>query len=475
MSDLELCYLSATKAIAAFRNGSLSPVELLNAQLARIAEVGSDINAFSFLYAEDAIAAAREAERRYRSGEKVRPLEGIPVAIKDESLISGKVTTFGSLIFKDEVASVTSPVNEHLINAGAVIMGRTTTPEFSCAGFTHSRLWGVTRNPWNRDFTTGGSSGGSAAALAAGFTTLASGSDIGGSIRIPASACGVVGYKPPYGRNADLAPFGFDFYNHPGPLARSVADCILMQNVMSGPHPLDVVSLRPKIEIANQPADLKGKRIAYSIDLGFKQVSEDVRKNALDAIGRLRDMGAEVVEVDLGWTLSAEEAARDYLASIFGTWVAQYLDTHGDELSSYTRAFAQSARAKGMREYLRSLEVAGEMYGTFGPMMENYDAFICPTLALPAVSADFDPSDGLQINGQEVEPMLGWLMTHPFNTLSRCPVVNVPSGRAPNGVPTGIQIVGKTYCDQEVLSIALAYEAEIGAWYRSEERRPVLG
>ena len=236
-----------------------------------------------------------------------------------------------------------------------------------------------------------------------------------------------------------------------------------------------MASLRPKIEVTNQPADMRLKRIAYSVDLGFKQVSEEVRKNTLDAIGRFRDMGAEVVEVDLGWTLSAEEAARDYLASIFGTWVAQYLDTHGDELSGYTRTFAQSARAKGMKEYLRSLELAGDMYETFGPMMENFDAFICPTLALPAVSADFEPSDGLQINGQDVEPMLGWLMTHPFNTLSRCPVVNVPSGRAPNGVPTGIQIVGKTYCDQDVLSIALAYEAEIGTWYESDERRPVLG
>ncbi|RWA74009.1 MAG: amidase [Mesorhizobium sp.] len=475
MSDLEICYLSATEALAAFRKKSLSPVELLNAQLERIAAVGSDINAFSFLYADEAIAAAKEAERRYSRGTNVRPLEGIPLAIKDESLIAGKITTFGSLIFKDEVASVTSPVNEHLIDAGAVVMGRTTTPEFSCAGFTHSRLWGVTRNPWNREFTTGGSSGGSAAALAAGFTTLASGSDIGGSIRIPASACGLVGYKPPYGRNADLAPFSFDFYNHPGPLARSVGDCILMQNVMSGPHPLDVASLRPKIDVKPQPADMKSKRISYSIDLGFKQVSEDVRKNTVEAINRFRDMGAEVVEVDLGWTERAEEAARDYLASIFGTWVAQYLHTHGDDLCGYTRTFAESARAKGMSEYLRSLEVAGEMYQTFGPMMETFDAFICPSLAIPAVSADFDPANGLQINGQDVEPMLGWLMTHPFNTLSRCPVVNMPSGRAPNGVPTGIQIVGKTYCDQEVLSIALAYEAEIGAWYGSDERRPALG
>lgn len=185
-------------------------------------------------------------------------------------------------------------------------------------------------------------------------------------------------------------------------------------------------------------------------------------------------MGAEVVEVDLGWTSNVEDAARDYLASIFGTWVAQYLDTHGDELSGYTRGFAQSARTRGMKEYLRSLDIAGEMYATFGPMMETFDAFICPTLAIPAVSADFDPSQGLQINGQDVEPMLGWLMTHPFNTLSRCPVISMPSGHAPNGVPTGIQIVGKTYCDQDVLSIALAYEAEIGAWYDSDERRPSL-
>ncbi len=188
---------------------------------------------------------ARKAEAKYAKGARTGALEGLPVGIKDESYIKGKPTSSGSLLMKDYVAEHTSPQNARILRAGAIVHARTATPEFSCAGYTWSRLWGVTRNPWNPAFTPGGSSGGAAASLAAGSSALATGSDIGGSIRIPAACSGVVGFKPPYGRNPDDPPFNLDFFCHTGPLARTVTDAILLQNVMSGPLATDISTITP--------------------------------------------------------------------------------------------------------------------------------------------------------------------------------------------------------------------------------------
>jgi len=199
MTDLH--YLSATEALRLFRSRELSPVELLDAVIARAEAVEPVVNALCHTFSDEARAAAREAEARYAGrGEPPRALEGIPLAIKEEEAIAGQPWTQGSLLYKDLVADYTSAFGQRMLDSGAIVHARSTAPEFSCAGFTHSKLHGVTRNPWNPGFGVGGSSGGSGAALAAGTTTLASGSDIGGSIRIPASFNGVVGFKPPYGR-----------------------------------------------------------------------------------------------------------------------------------------------------------------------------------------------------------------------------------------------------------------------------------
>lgn len=473
MSDLDLCYLPAAEALRRFKARSLSPVELLQSYLSRMDDTKDTVNAFTAVYADDAMTAARAAEARYASGAAdLRPLEGLPTGIKDENNIEGKITTFGSLIYKDNVAKSTTPVVQRLLDAGVVVHGRTATPEFSSEGFTHSRLWGVTRNPWNLDYTPGGSSGGSGAALAGGMAALATGSDIGGSIRIPASACGLVGFKPPYGRNPATPPFNLDFYNHPGPMARSVEDCLLMQNVMCGPHPNDIVSLKPKLELPVDRRGVHGWRIAYSLDLGYYEVDDDVRRNTLAALDVFRSLGAEVVEVDLGWTKKIEKAADDYLRSIFGAWVAEYLDERAELLTKYGRAFAEASQSVTTQDFLASLYVAGDMYSTFGPLMEDFDVFICPTLSLPAVKAEHDPADGLTINGKQVDPRYGWIMTYPFNMLSRCPVLSVPSGHAANGVPTGIQIVGKTFCDGNVFRAGLAFETALGGWYGTAAARP---
>ena len=230
MSDLnlEICYLSASQALEMFKNKTLSPVELLIEIKKRIDDVNPKINAFNFIQFEESLKQAKAAEIKYSQDKETLPLEGIPLAIKDEVDIKGQPNKNGSLIFKDYVADQTDIDVESLINSGAIIHGRTTNPEFSLTSFCHSKVNGVTRNPWNLDMTPGGSSGGSAAALATGCTTLATGSDIGGSIRIPASACGIVGYKPPFGRNPQSAPYNIDQYCVIGPMARTVSDLSLI-------------------------------------------------------------------------------------------------------------------------------------------------------------------------------------------------------------------------------------------------------
>jgi len=478
MSNAELCYLTAADALKLFKAKKLSPVELMEAVVARADEIQATYKPFTFTHFDEALDLARKAEARYARGAKTGALDGLPVGIKDESFIKGKPTSFGSLITRDFVPDVTSPNNERIMKAGGIVHARTATPEFSCATYTNTRLWGVTRNPWNPKFTTGGSSGGSGATLAAGTSSLAMGSDIGGSIRIPASACGVVGFKPPYGRNPDDAPFNLDPYCHTGPMARSVSDAILLQNVISGPSPTDIASLRPKYTLPTQYKSIKGWKIAYSLDLGFYEVDRDVVANTKAALDVFRSLGATVEEVDLGWGIDALHTATGHLWHLFGSYLAQHhLKKHRKLMCEYAIELGELGRKSKAETFLASMEGAARMYSTFGPMMEKYDIFICPTTALPAVKADFKLSrDKIRINGKlsKLPTDLAWVMTPAFNTLSRCPVLAVPSGHASNGVPTGIQIVGRSYSDADVFQAGLAYEAALGGWYNTAKKRPKL-
>ncbi|QYZ69980.1 amidase [Neotabrizicola shimadae] len=475
MSDLDLCYLPAHEAMRRFKARDLSPVELMEAVIARAEAVKDPVNAFTYTHFDEAMDQARKAEAKFARSARTRALEGLPIGIKDESEIKGKPTSSGSLILKDHIADQTSTNNARIMAAGGIIHARTATPEFSCAGTTWTRLWGVTRNPWNPAYTCGGSSGGSGASLASGTSALCTGSDIGGSIRIPAAACGVVGYKPPYGRNPDDPPFNLDFFCHTGPMARDVKDAILLQNIMCGPSPTDISTLRPKLRLPMDYKPIKGWKIAYSLDLGLFEVEEDVRRNTLAALDVFRSLGATVEEVDVGWKPGALQAGIAYLKHIFGAYLSTLLADHADEMTTYARQFAEQGGQSTSADFVASLEAIAEMYLTFGPLMEKYDVFICPTNSATAVAADMDHSvEKVQINGKEVDPTLGWVMTTPFNMLSRCPVLSVPSGRAGNGVPTGIQIVGRSYCDADVFRAGLAYETARGVWYADAANRPAL-
>jgi aspartyl-tRNA(Asn)/glutamyl-tRNA(Gln) amidotransferase subunit A len=458
VSDLH--ELSAVEALARMRAKEVSPVELLDAVLARAAAVEGAVHAFTETREEEAAAAARAAADRYARGEDVRPLEGLPVAFKEELPVEGWRMRYGSLAI-DEIATTTAPVAERILAAGAVVHARTATPEFSCAGYTHSKLWGVTRNPWSPAFSVGGSSGGSGASLASGTSYLASGSDIGGSIRLPASANGVVGFKPPHGRVPVEAPYNLDRYCHDGPLARTVADGALFENVLAGPHPLDVTSLRPKVEVPLELDGVEGIRIALSTDLGAWDVDEEIRTNTRAVGAALEEAGASVEEVTIPWELPEIMAvSRRHFGAIFGAQIAEAASEFGDLLCDYSLAWAEEAAAFAAEPggFLRGLEGEQRIWEPIGKLFETFDALIGPTWAVPGIPAGDSLLGTLFEGGGPNDRQFSVMMTTPFNVLSPCPVLAVPSGFTSNGVPSGVQIVGRTFDDESVFRIGAAVE-----------------
>lgn len=477
MNDLELCYLPATEAVSLFRRRKLSPLELMQAIVRRAESVNPTVNAFADTYFEEALKKAAAAEEAYsRRNAKPGLLEGIPLAVKDAQRLAGKRTTYGSLIYKDNIDERSDPMIERLEAAGAIVHARTTTPEFCLSGVCHTRMWGITRNPFNPDYGPGGSSGGSAAALAAGMTLLATGTDIGGSVRIPAAACGVVGYKPPHGRNPDGPPGNLDLYNHCGPLTRTVADAALMQNIISGPHPADLHSLRERLVIPEKFEPVKGMRIAYSLDLGYMNIDRDVMTNTLSALEVFRSLGCIVEEVSLGWTLDCERAAVHWYNSMqYGRQVVWAARRHAAIMCDYSVKFARSSENATTRDdTAQSWDQVHKMYQSFGAVMENYDIFVCPTNGIPAVKADHDPwTTDFRINNVKVDPENGWVLTYQFNMLHTCPVMSVPSGYSRFAVPTGLQIVGRTYDDLSVFRAATAYEKAAAGIFVSVRNHPL--
>lgn len=459
MSVDPICQLTASEALAAFRARTLGPVEHVEAHLARIEAVGASINALGDVYADEARAAARAAERRFAGGEEPRPLEGLLVAVKDEAEIAGRRTTNGSLLWRDAIGAVDDPIVERIRGAGGIIHARTLTPEFSIAFWTSSRLWGATRNPWNPAFDVGGSSGGSGAALAAGLTPLATGSDIGGSIRVPASSCGVVGYKPAWGRIPQPAPYGLDHWCHVGPLARSVADAALLFDALVGPHPRDHAALRPALRLGVPDPDVRGLRLAVSADLGDWPVTAPVRAALAGVVDALRDAGATVDEVPLTVERALLRRASDaHYAAVFAAAIRETIAGREDETCAYTRAWVASL--EDAPPTLAGLEAEGEIHARLAAVHGRYDALLCPAMAIPAFRAGVDHTvEPLVVDGVAYDAMREICLTEVFNAASRCPVVTVPAGRDADGVPIGVQVVGRTFDDATAIRVAAGIEA----------------
>ncbi|WP_112662620.1 amidase [Microvirga flavescens] len=464
MTSPDTTFWSAAQIVAAIRQHEVSPVEVVREALQRAEAINPRLNAFSDIYGDEALAAARNAEASLASGSTVGPLHGVPVAIKDMTPVAGKRTTYGSRIYEDHVTPHDAPIVARLRKAGAIVIGKTTTPEFANSGYTRSPLFGHTRNPWDDARTSGGSSGGSAVAVATGCVALAEGTDMGGSVRIPASHCGIVGLKPSLGRIPfTLLPSQFENIAHFGTLARSCADAALFLSCVQGPDDADISSL-PGLAPALDRLDIdpRSLRLALSPDLGHYALHPDVARNLYDMADRLRASGAIVEEVDLPWTKAIGDAWDDYWAVYMATFYGEHLDAHRDIMDPAVVAYIEQGFAISAVQY-KSIEIVRtEAWNALSSILSKYDALLCPTMSGPAPDLE---SSGADFAFEDSEGRYhGLSMTCPFNFVGQCPALSVPSGFTQEGLPTGLQIIGRRYDDAGVLKIGHLIETLRGAF-----------
>ena len=453
------------------RDGDLSPVEVVDATLEAIEERNERTNAFVTVTDERAREAAERAERAVESGEVLGPLHGVPVAIKDLDDVAGVRTTSGSKLFEDRVAEDNSPFVDRLLDAGAIVVGKTNTPEFGLGCTTDNRVAGPTGTPFAPDRVSGGSSGGAGAALADGLVPLAQGSDTGGSIRTPASFCGVYGLKPTFGRVArvdhrnafgDHTPF-----SHTGPMARTVEDAALMLDVMAGPHPLDPFSLpEPSgsyVEATRRPVD--DLSVAYSPDLGIYPIDPAVRAVVDDAVSGFEAAGASVERVDLDPELTHGTVLDAYYTFATVLWESLFdaleeegdLDPRGadrDRLAGSTVETVLEAESVSTREYKAADRTRTRVLELVQGVLDEHDLLVTPTLAVPPFGIGDLPTE---VDGQSVEPRRGWLLTQPFNMTGN-PAASIPAGLTDEGLPVGMQLVGPRLADDDVLAASAAFE-----------------
>ncbi|WP_158607993.1 amidase [Nocardia panacis] len=477
MSDVELCYKPAVEVLELFREKQLSPVELLDALIARAERVEPIVNAFASTYYDSAMAAARAAEARYQAGgDPSRPLDGLPVAAKSdgESAVEGTISSDGCSWLTDNVDDHTNPSMERLLTAGAVVFARTAMPEMGWTWTCHTKVHGVTRNPWNPKYSPGGSSAGSAASVVSGTSTVAMGTDALGSLRVPSAMCGAVTFKAPYGRNPLHPEVCFDFFNHIGPITRTVGDAALVQNTISGQHPLDHTTVPQQMVIPAELPDIRGMRIAYCVDLGYFPVTDEVRRETLAALDALRAAGARVEEVEMPWAEQIIRLGSRYTDLVYMDMFDAAIRDHPDEINDYTRFYFECAESVDPREIGETLELAGVIWAKhFGPLLQRYDALITPTLAFHEVLAENQPwEESITVRGKSYNDHDG-VMTALFSIFSRCPVLALPSGFTDSGLPTGIQVAGRPFDDITVFRIGAALERH-RPWLDVPERRPSI-
>jgi aspartyl-tRNA(Asn)/glutamyl-tRNA(Gln) amidotransferase subunit A len=455
----EVWRMNAGELSAAFAGAKLSPVEVTKTLLNRIASLDGNVNAFCLIDTATALAQAKASEARYRKGESLSPLDGVPVAIKDLLLTHGWPTLRGSrTIDPGQAWNDDAPAVARLREAGAVLLGKTTTPEYGWKGVTDSPLTGVTRNPWDLKKTPGGSSGGSAAALAARLAPLAIGTDGGGSIRIPASFSGVFGLKPTYGRVAawPLSPFGT--LAHVGPMSRDVVGSAMLMDIIAGPDARDPHQLPPYPHgfVTELHQGVRGKRIAFSPAMGFaRKVDGEVAALVAAAARRFESLGARVEQVDPPLFESGDPKADFKVLWWAG---AGYLFGKASEETRALfdpgfRAMVEEGAAISLLRFQEASMARLAFASAMRQFMERFDFLLTPAVAVPAFDVEQVspwPDDGF-----------AWLSWTPFSlpfNLTQQPAASVNCGFTRAGLPVGLQIAGKMFDDAGVLAAALAYE-----------------
>lgn len=457
MSDLS--WMPATEMARAVSSGELSPLDVAEATITRIAEIDPGIGAVVHHDAEQVRRDAATLESELRSTGPRGPLHGVPYLIKDLDDVAGVPTSYGLSMLRDQVATRSSVVAARMAAAGGLFVGKTNTPELGYQGVTRCHAFGKTTNPWRSGRTAGGSSGGSAAAVAAGMVPVADGSDGAGSIRIPASFCGVVGFKPSFGRVP--AEYGFDQTTvHHGPLARTVADAALMFSLTEGFDPRDPRSIGGSgiDPVADLRGDISGRRVAWAPGLPGFDVVEEVAVTVQDAVGTFsEDLGCSVARVEPAW--------GDLIEVMWLHWQAFYgqfaplLPSEGleGEVDAELLELISSGAALGVAELHRASSLRSLMWDQLMELFEDHDLLVVPTMPCTAFPDDLDHPP--EFTGRPLrDRILGWLMTYPFNLAASCPVISVPCGLDSQGLPIGMSIVGRPWDDIGVLRAAANFE-----------------
>ncbi|WP_046468820.1 amidase [Allosalinactinospora lopnorensis] len=452
--------LSATELLAGYARGDLSPVEATDAVLERIERENPALNAFCLVEPDDARKAARASEERWRRGEPQGRLDGIPASIKDMMLTQGWPTLKGSLTAdRNQQWLEDSPVVARLREHGSVFVGKTTTPEFAWKGVTDSPLAGITRNPWDLSKTPGGSSGGASAAVAAGMAPLATGTDAGGSVRIPASFTGIFSIKPTWGLVPHYPASAFGSLAHSGPMTRTVADAALMLDVITGADPRDWGALAPPAVSFTEALDrpVKDLRIAFSPTLGHVSVDPEVARITAAAVRAFEELGAHVDETDPG----IFECLEDFHVLWFTGAAKATEKLTGEQrelLDPGLREIIEEGLSYSAQDYLTAMATRMELGLRMGLFHQQYDLLLTPAMPIPAFEV------GLEVPPDSTERRwTSWAgFCYPFN-MTQQPAASVPCGFTEAGLPVGLQIVGPRHSDALVMAASRAFE-QVRPW-----------
>jgi aspartyl-tRNA(Asn)/glutamyl-tRNA(Gln) amidotransferase subunit A len=451
----EIALMSATELVAAYRTRRLSPVEATRAALDRIHALNDRVNAFCLVDEDGALAQARAAEARWQAGRPQGLVDGVPTSVKDILLTVGWPTLRGStLVKRDQPWIEDAPSVARLKEHGAVLLGKTTTPEFGWKGVTDSALTGITRNPWNLERTPGGSSGGAAVAAALGMGALHIGTDGGGSIRIPAGFTGIYGLKASYGRVPAYPPSPFNPVAHVGPMTRTVADTALMLNVLAEPDARDANGLPPAGRDWRIGLDggVARWRIAYAATINGEPVEPEVAARVAEAVARLEALGAEVEPITLAMPDVGEVFAKHWLGGA-AALLAQFTADERREIDPGLQNYAEIGARYSAVDFLAASKAREAFTVQINRLFETYDLLVTPTLPITAFAAG--------VNAPDSGPYAGWTnwtpFSYPFN-LTRHPAASMPVGFA-DGLPVGLQLVGPAYREDRVLQASRALEA----------------
>ena len=457
----DLAFAPASEHRELIATKQISPVELTRLYYSRIDKLDSQLNAYLTLTRDTAMAQAREAEESVMRGDELGPLHGVPISIKDLEMTKGVRTTGGSLVYKDRVPEHDSAVVERVFKAGAITLGKTNVPEFGLIGANENRLGDHCRNPWNTGHTTGASSGGAGASVTAGLCSLATGSDGGGSIRIPSSFCGVYGIKPTQGRVSRYnGPVAHDLPNltgQSGPMTRSVRDAAVMLQVIAGYDPRDPTTLRetPPDFVAAVDRGVNGLRVAWSPDFGYAVVDPEVAETTSKAAKVFEELGCSVEESDLTieshfdvwWTLATTSLHVNS---------GHLLESHEDQLTWYILDGLRSGRTVNGADYAKAVGRIDPLKAQFTDLFEEYDLLLSPTMAVPAMPVGEYPADIGDVKAHR--HYFRFLpFTYPINLIGH-PAASIPCGLSSDGLPIGLHIVGRRGDEETVLAASAAFE-----------------